>query len=546
MSEEHVSDLADAFLAASLPIDSGLISNAAERVLHFYENAPNALALPGEEVAERFRELWELWLKQGGMPPAELRNVVREAINADPHMQNLSGKYFKLIQKLEEKSYMERVYAVALVGCAPLVRTLVVEQHLGLDRIRSILNVPGATYEAIKSVIAAIGIAIPFSADDIELIHRTDTEGISAYFGDTPAEESSDVLRNLLRGFSRNEELWEEITELVHVGFDPYLFILYFELLTLETTDRFPGRAIYECNPRGGKVKALWNSMYHPTQENPYLNNAKSVYSLDSSWAETKYSSDTQNSSIRLANVFNILSELPYATRRRVARIIRSYLVHVANERQAATALPEVSSYDIRAFVQRVSASNSLTRGVLEQRLVDFLAASIHSPDEWIARGLGSSVNETNASGRKFGDVEFLYLDDRETVHAFEAHGGELRDEYVQDHINSLFSTVKYFKKLSADRGESYSRKVDVAYVAHGITRLSRFQDGHTEDIGGIPFTFRFITFSDLVDEAGGVDEVIRRGSLYNELVHERISKLPDIYPLKKRYRGILLSSESG
>lgn len=540
MSKETISDVAEAFLASSLPIDPNTMCDAAKRVIAFYASASASVALPEEEVSERFSEMWDLWFTEGCIPSKELRDVVREAVSVDAGMERLAGEYFKLVDKLKEKSYMSRTYAVALVGCAPLIRTLVIEQHLGLDRIRSILNVPGATFDAIRSVLGAIGISAAFEADDIEAIHQADIEDVSAYFGDTPADESEGTLRGLLGNFSRNEGLWEEVTELVHVGFEPYLFMLYFELLTLETTDRFPGRAIYECGPRGQKVKALWNSMYHPTQENPYLNNAKSVYSLDTAWAETKLSRETKNSSLMLADVFDIMSELPYTTRRRVAHVVRCYLVHVANEKRASTPLPAITPLNIRLFVERVAASNSLTKGVLDQRLVDFLTMCGHDYDNWAPRGLGSSVNETNASGRKFGDVEYLSLDDKMTTHAYEAHGGGLRDEYVQDHINSLFGTVEYFKGVAADRGEDFERKVEVVYVAHDISRLSRFKNGHAEEIAGVPFTFRFMTFRDLVDDVGGLDAVVEQTERFNELVHCRISRLPDAYSLKRRYREVI------
>lgn len=540
MSSEAISGVADAFLASSMPIDPNAMNKAAERAIAFYASAPAAIALPEEEVAERFSEMWDLWLAEGGIPSKELRDVVHEAVGTDSGMEKLASEYFKLVEKLEQKSYMSRAYAVALVGCAPLIRTLVTEQHLGLDRIRSILNVPGATFDAIRSVLGAIGISAAFVVDDIEAIHQADTNDVSAFFGDTPADESEGTFKGLLGNFSRNEQLWEEVTELVHVGFEPYLFMLYFELLTLETTDRFPGQAIYECGPRGQKVKALWNSMYHPTQENPYLNNAKSVYSLDMAWAETKLSRETQNGSLMLADIFEIMSELPYTTRRRVAHVIRCYLVHVANDKQASTPLPSITPTNIRSFVECVAASNSLTKGVLDQRLVDFLTMCAHDNDKWVARGLGSSVNETNASGRKFGDVEYLSLEDRRTIHAYEAHGGGLRDEYVQDHINSLGGTVEYFKGVADDRGEVFCREVEVAYVAHDISRLSRFKDGHAETIGSIPFTFRFMTFYDLLEEAGGIGSVSMRAELFDELVHHRISRLPDAYSLKERYVRVL------
>lgn len=540
MNSEAISSVAEAFLAASMPIDPNTMGQAAERAIAFYENAPAAISLPEEEVAERFTEMWNLWFAEGGIPSKELRDVVHEAVGVDSDMEELAGEYFKLVEKLEQKSYMSRAYAVALVGCAPLIRTLVIEQHLGLDRIRSILNVPGATFDAIRSVLGAIGISPAFDVSDIDMIHQADTEDVSAYFGDTPADESEGTFKGLLGNFSRNEELWEEVNELVYIGFEPYLFMLYFELLTLETTDRFPGRAIYECGPRGQKVKALWNSMYHPTQENPYLNNAKSVYSLDQAWAETKFSRETQNGSLMLADIFDIMSELPYTTRRRVAHVIRCYLVHVANEKQVSTPLPDITPSGIRSFVKRVAKSNSLTKGVLDQRLVDFLTMCAHGEDKWVARGLGSSVNETNASGRKFGDVEYLNIDDKRTMRAYEAHGGGLRDEYVQDHINSLVETVDYFKDVANDRGETFEREVEVAYVAHDISRLNRFKDGHTETIGGIPFTFRFITFFDLLEEAGGIDSVSKKTALFDELVHHRISRLPDSYSLKKRYSELI------
>lgn len=540
MNSEVISSVAETFLAASMPIDPNTMDQAAERAITFYENAPAAISLPKEEVAERFTEMWNLWFAEGGIPSKELRDVVHEAVGVDSGMEKLAGEYFQLVEKLEQKSYMSRAYAVALVGCAPLIRTLVIEQHLGLDRIRSILNVPGATFDAIRSVLGAIGISPAFDVSDIDMIHQADTEDVSAYFGDTPADESEGTFKGLLGNFSRNKELWEEVNELVYVGFEPYLFMLYFELLTLETTDRFPGRAIYECGPRGQKVKALWNSMYHPTQENPYLNNAKSVYSLGQAWAETKLSRETQNGSLMLADIFDIMSELPYTTRRRVAHVIRCYLVHVADEKQVSTPLPDITPSAIRSFVRRVAKSNSLTKGVLDQRLVDFLTMCAHDENKWMARGLGSSVNETNASGRKFGDVEYLNIDDKRTMHAYEAHGGGLRDEYVRDHINSLFETVDYFKGVANDRSETFERKVEVAYVAHDISRLNRFKDGHTETIGGIPFTFRFITFFDLLEEAGGIDSVSKKTVLFDELVHHRISRLPDSYSLKKRYSELI------
>ena len=48
------------------------------------------------------------------------------------------------------------------------------------------------------------------------------------------------------------------------------------------------------------------------------------------------------------------------------------------------------------------------------------------------------------------------------------------------------------------------------------------------------------MTFYDLLEEAGGIDSVAMQAELFDELVHHRISRLPDAYPLKERYAGML------
>ena len=108
MSSEAISGVAEAFLASSMPIDPNTIDQAAERAIAFYENASTAISLPEQEVAERFSEMWNLWFGEGGIPSKELRDVVHEAVSVDPNMERLAGEYFKLVEKLEQKSYMSQ------------------------------------------------------------------------------------------------------------------------------------------------------------------------------------------------------------------------------------------------------------------------------------------------------------------------------------------------------------------------------------------------------------------------------------------------------
>ena len=102
MSEESSRDLCEAFLATSLPLDPNEIPAAAEKAVEFYRNAPERIALPIEEVADRFAELWGLWFSgdRDVKPSKELKDVVRESICINPNMALLAGDYFKLEDKL--------------------------------------------------------------------------------------------------------------------------------------------------------------------------------------------------------------------------------------------------------------------------------------------------------------------------------------------------------------------------------------------------------------------------------------------------------------
>ena len=86
---------------------------------------------------------------------------------------------------------------------------------------------------------------------------------------------------------------------------------------------------------------------------------------------------------------------------------------------------------------------------------------------------------------------------------------------------------------------EPYDMTVRVTYVAHDVSRLIDFHDGCTKEIEGIPFEFRFMTYVDLLNAAGGIDVVIGNLADFNELIHRRISRLPDAYTLKRRYQEI-------
>lgn len=92
----NISDISEALLAASLPIDPDSMEGAAKLVVSYYENAPEDIRIPTGEISDRFNEMWRFWLENSARPSKELKEVVRAAVSVDHEMKELANNYFKL------------------------------------------------------------------------------------------------------------------------------------------------------------------------------------------------------------------------------------------------------------------------------------------------------------------------------------------------------------------------------------------------------------------------------------------------------------------
>ena len=93
MSSQSVEDVSEVLLATSLPIESGDIERAAERIIDFYATAPASVSLPPEEVADRFSELWHLWFGGSEGPKGELKSLVKAAVSVDQDSGSLACSF---------------------------------------------------------------------------------------------------------------------------------------------------------------------------------------------------------------------------------------------------------------------------------------------------------------------------------------------------------------------------------------------------------------------------------------------------------------------
>lgn len=111
---------------------------------------------------------------------------------------------------------------------------------------------------------------------------------------------------------------------------------------------------------------------------------------------------------------------------------------------------------------------------------------------------LGDSVNASNLSKRKLGDVEFANVALREAI-ALEAHGGTVTQSYVEGHRKSLMRIVE--KRLeeswmSIDSPEHWH--IRLIFIAHSYSG-----DLPTHDMmSGVRVTYEYWNYDQLIEEA--------------------------------------------
>lgn len=238
---------------------------------------------------------------------------------------------------------------------------------------------------------------------------------------------------------------------------------------------------------------------------NPFLNNAKSVEKVDQSWVRSKKPNE-RSGAAALLDVLSGMEEMGFAARRELARWIRLWLHRIF--RFAApqeVAFPDsLTPAQAGSLFNLLKNGNTLTYGILEQRIVDCAASLSHTIGEgWRPRGLGDSVNATNLSQRKLGDCDFQNSELRQ-IFAYESHGGELTDTYVREHFRTLDKAIQLRKDELLGVADLSEWEVTVIFVAHHVAANLP----HEILIQGLKVKPTAITFAELVESISRLPSV--------------------------------------
>lgn len=454
--------------------------------------------------------------------------------------ESLAKKYFAMHAKLSGLAQFNHNLASALLSHARLIVALAIEDRLSSAQIAQLLSqrdprLP-VSWVAIEVVLRAIGTRPQLVLEDVEDLFSLDEETEEHAFGDANLTECVQLVGSTASGLGLPTSFEGALNTLVTNPFAPHLKMLHFLCVIAEYYDH-PLQFPYEFSPRG-KV-SNWLAQRYPASlgrtGNPFLNNAKSVDMLDRGWANSKKPAQSRQAHA-LVTVVESLSSLGFSARRELATWVRRLLVRIIKlANGAATTLPPFGPLEIEMLLRAVSHGPTKTLGILEQRVVDALAFLRYPSPEWVARGLGDSVNVTNISRRKCGDCDFQDARNRR-VAAFEPHAGRLSDIYVQAHQLTL-------ERVLTARADEWAQTVgsgggwsaSVLFVAHEIPSSEPLAEVRLPEVTA---EIRAVTFEEFLAD---VDPQARDTLVaFRELVRKPLTedRTPD--PIREKLVSII------
>ena len=293
--------------------------------------------------------------------------------------------------------------------------------------------------------------------------------------------------------------------------------------------------APYEFNPRGNIANWLfekWDSLLHTS--NPILNNAKAVDVLDENWARSRKQNEYEQASVLVEQLKGI-DGMGFSAAQEFTSWLRRWLVRYIRF-ESVTIVPlslKLPTKQIISILEYINSSPTETYGILEQRYLDVLAASIYAKKiDWRARGLSDSVNSNNLSKRKLGDCDFQNSNDKIII-AYEAHGGILSKVYYDGHIRT-------FKRSLQRRSEELETIADielwrfkVVFVAYGFEEglINQFK------INELKVDVDFITFKELFNQVDVNGEQFK--SIFNKLFIDTLNNRRTPSMVREKIRSL-------
>lgn len=503
MVEERDEDIVSALKRYLLPVEDGNLSDAVPQVRAFTAKQ----GVSSDSIALYLTNLVEEWLESGTIS-FELKKITGLVLSVQSNLgTQFQQGYFDALNKLTGSRHLLSIAgARGLLSDALLVRRLLVEERMSSAQVAQVLNASQNTsvytWKHAQQVASALGEKPVLPEVAVEAVSRLDEARDRSFFADADLNTAIELLADRAMRLGYRGDLRRQLHQFAPDGgqFAPaYSVILHVSALITEFFNHPLSQAAYEFTPRGGAVEELVDRVHksYSASESPYLNNAKGAFAFDTAWAWGR-KEGFQSRAHALVAILADLGAMPYVPRRELASLFRVFAHRLeALLRPSQRALDLPSKEATLPFLRELSRGNTATFGILEQRTIDFLGPILLPSGRW--KGVGDSVNASNISRRKLGDLEVERPSEREIV-AIEVHGGALTRPYVSAHQRTfarLLNQRTAELELVADPGEW---NVTVSYVAHGVSGLTPY----SIQIGDFTVQYEFQTFESFFE---GIDD---------------------------------------
>ncbi|ALE91169.1 hypothetical protein AOC05_00325 [Arthrobacter alpinus] len=508
MPEYSGPSLTEAISSLQFPVDRA----SETAVVAAVEQHLTACSISPGDGALLILESLDQW-NQTGVPSSLLKKIVPIALTAGLEGDLgslLPANYFVIFGKLlagtADWNGLPHTTARRLISRLPLLNHLLVEENMSCSQVSKLLKALETSldvpYQAVGVIARSLG-HFPSLSSNLagDELWNADASFALSLFPDSDTLGACDIAGKEAEKYLPETDVAHLLRQLSQVLIPtgpinwPYLQILHFCCVPLEFFDH-PASYLYEFAPRGQIAMQLF-ARYPASTGNPVLNNAKAVQTLDRAWARTRGGDDAH----ALVAILESLESLPHVTRRSLAKVLRSWLYRVI-ELETSTPIPlptDLTAEEIERVIFYVADYETNTQGVLEQRIVDGLSFLAFAGEGWRPRGIGDSVNASNLSRHKLGDVEFANVDNRTAI-ALEAHGGHLSITYVKDHQRSLARIVDQRLEESWSALDDPSAwTIRVIFVAH-----SRAPSGlpKSEEISKVRIEYEYWDYKQLIGHA--------------------------------------------
>ena len=392
-----------------------------------------------------------------------------------PRDSSAGRLYQRLVNELADFAKVRRRTAAISVSYIPMIICLVKDFKCSPAAVAKMLNESDRRlllhWKGIEKMLTILRLRQSLALVDVKKLLEVDCEFVAEQYKDADLKTVIEIVAEEAAAFQLGEDFINSFEELVlpveKDAFIPYMQVLYYLCVVADFSDH-PLEYLYTFKPRG-QVGEFCLGVF-PSQlapgGNAFLNNFKAVDKLSMDWARSR--DDAPMQAEALVVVILGLSQLSYGSRRYLAGHIRAALLRfIQISCPEPVMVPEVNTKEqVEKFLNVVYDRETQTRGIIEQRVCDFLGVVKFGGGAWRVRGLGDPVNATNTSSRKLGDADFQNAVERRCV-AIEAHAGRLTPIYIYEHLRTLEHNLP--RRIDEWEGvaDIADWSLEVVFVAH-------------------------------------------------------------------------------